>query len=99
MNSENREREFQIKPPKTRPVRSDDAAAFQRIVRVARMSRLSQRKRKRAGGAPALGQHEFKQRCAVRVTYSPNKTPGQWKAHGRYLARETATPDEQAGFG
>jgi type IV secretory pathway VirD2 relaxase len=25
------------------------------------------------------------------VTYSPNKTAGQWKAHGRYLARETAT--------
>jgi hypothetical protein len=33
----------------------------------------------------------YQQRCAVRVTYSPNKTPGQWKAHGRYLARETAT--------
>lgn len=33
----------------------------------------------------------YKQRCAVRVTYSPNKTVGQWKAHGHYLARESAT--------
>jgi hypothetical protein len=25
------------------------------------------------------------------VTYSPNRTPGQWKAHGHYLTREVAT--------
>ena len=31
------------------------------------------------------------QRVAVRVTYSTNKAPGQWKAHGHYIARETAT--------
>lgn len=36
----------------------------------------------------------YQQRCAVRVTYSPNKTAGQWKAHGCYLARETATEKE-----
>lgn len=34
---------------------------------------------------------KFYQRVAVRVTYSTNKTPGQWKAHGRYIARENAT--------
>jgi len=34
---------------------------------------------------------KFYQRVAVRVTYSTNKTPGQWKAHGHYIARETAT--------
>ena len=98
MRSEEQEREFRIRPPKPRHVRSDDATAFKRIVRVARMSRAARRKR-RSGIAPTLGQHEFKQRCAVRVTYSPNKTAGQWKAHGRYLARESATPDESAGFG
>ena len=41
------------------------------------------------------------QRCAVRVTYLSNKTRGQWKAHGRYLARESAThenPVEGVGF-
>jgi type IV secretory pathway VirD2 relaxase len=44
----------------------------------------------------------YLQRCAVRVTYQSNKTRGQWKAHGRYLARESAThenPVEGAGFG
>jgi hypothetical protein len=30
------------------------------------------------------------QRCAVRVTYSPNRVRGQWAAHGRYIARESA---------
>jgi hypothetical protein len=46
--------------------------------------------------------HPYLQRCAVRVTYLNNKTRGQWKAHGRYLARESAThenPVEGVGFG
>jgi type IV secretory pathway VirD2 relaxase len=30
------------------------------------------------------------QRCAIRVTYSANRTRGQWAAHGRYIARESA---------
>ena len=37
---------------------------------------------------------KFHQRVAVRVTYSTNKTPGQWKAHGRYIARESAALKE-----
>jgi type IV secretory pathway VirD2 relaxase len=39
------------------------------------------------------------QRCAVRLTYLGNRTPGQWRAHGRYLARETATESETAAAG
>jgi len=38
---------------------------------------------------------------AVRVSYSTNKNPGQWKAHGRYVARESATQGgraTEAGF-
>ena len=44
---------------------------------------------------------QFGQRCAIRVTYSPNKSAGQWKAHGYYLARERATEKAEknaAGF-
>jgi hypothetical protein len=40
-------------------------------------------------------------RRAVRVGYSANKSPGQWKAHGRYVARESATQGgkaPEAGF-
>jgi type IV secretory pathway VirD2 relaxase len=45
--------------------------------------------------------NSYQQRCAVRVTYVGNKTSGQWKAHGRYLSRESATQraaQRQAGF-
>jgi len=42
----------------------------------------------------------YQQRCAVRVTYLNNRTHGQWKAHGRYLARESASDgkSDEAGF-
>jgi len=33
----------------------------------------------------------YSQRCAVRVLYSKNTSNGQWRAHGRYVARESAT--------
>lgn len=40
------------------------------------------------------------QRCAVRVMYTSNKVAGQWRAHGRYIARESVTGDHRtAGFG
>jgi hypothetical protein len=32
----------------------------------------------------------------VRVTYLKNKVRGQWKAHGRYLARESAAFENDA---
>jgi hypothetical protein len=32
----------------------------------------------------------YSQRCAVRVTYSQNRTHGQCRAHGKYLERESA---------
>ena len=37
------------------------------------------------------------QRCAVRVTYSPNRVRGQWAAHGRYIARESAAAQGKGG--
>src|SRR5260370_37902945 len=33
----------------------------------------------------------YSQRVSVRVTYSKNKNPGQWKAHATYIARDSAT--------
>ncbi len=35
-----------------------------------------------------------RQRCAVRITYSKNTVRGQWRAHGRYLERESAVGGE-----
>ena len=43
-----------------------------------------------AYGAKERTARPYQQRCAVRVTYLKNNTRGQWKAHGRYLARESA---------
>jgi hypothetical protein len=37
----------------------------------------------------------------LRVSYAANKNPGQWKAHGRYVARESATQGgrtKESGF-
>jgi type IV secretory pathway VirD2 relaxase len=71
------------------------------MLRLVQMSKRGQKSQgtPRAGGgrAPCT----FNQRVAVRVSYSANKNPGQWKAHGRYLARESATQGgkaTEAGF-
>jgi type IV secretory pathway VirD2 relaxase len=43
----------------------------------------------------------YSQRVSVRVTYAKNKNPGQWKAHGTYIARDSATREgtsSRSGF-
>jgi type IV secretory pathway VirD2 relaxase len=45
-------------------------------------------------GTRSVHAPKFHQRVAVRVTYSTNKTAGQWRAHGHYIARESATQKE-----
>jgi len=66
-------------------------------------ARSSRKVRNRGtSGGKRASPRPYLQRCAVRVTYLNNKTRGQWKAHGRYLARESAThenPVEGVGFG
>jgi len=54
-------------------------------------ARSSRKTGNRAPGGKGKGPRPYHQRCAIRVTYLKNKTRGQWKAHGRYLARESAT--------
>ena len=71
------------------------------MLRLVQMSKRGQKSQGtlRAGGGRAP--RTFNQRVAVRVSYSANKNPGQWKAHGRYLARESATQGgraAEAGF-
>jgi len=70
---------------------------YKAVMRHARMSRAgSGNAGRRTRSAP-----RYFQRCAVRVTYTRNAVKGQWAAHGRYLARETARPKDgsvPAGF-
>jgi len=50
------------------------------------------RKGRRVGfGTGTTHSRPYSQRCAVRVLYSKNTSKGQWRAHGRYIARESAT--------
>src|SRR5438552_4622773 len=99
MPNDDNDREFRIRPPKPRKGRGDEgriwSSAFSQMMHFARMS--SHRRKGRPGGM-ALGASRrlraFSQRCAIRVTYSANRTAGQWAAHGRYLTREGATQSE-----
>jgi hypothetical protein len=94
------EREFRLRPRKPRTGRSSETsawpAAFKAVMRYARMHRRT-KARRHSGGAPRRASHPFHQRCAVRVTYSRNKLKGQWRAHGRYVVRESATRATDSG--
>jgi len=85
------EREFRIRPRRPRTSRESEAFAWSPAMRtVLRYARSSRRKQScRSQGVSGGGRRQFNQRCAVRVMYSPNRTTGQWRAHGRYIARES----------
>jgi len=70
-----------------------------RLVQMSKRGQKSYGTHKEGGSARAA--RPFNQRVAVRVSYSANKNPGQWKAHGRYVARDSATRGgkaTEAGF-
>src|ERR1700683_5344181 len=90
------DREFRLRPTKPRVVRNEGAAwsnGFKLLVHYARSSRKTSN---RGAGGKGKGSRPYHQRCAIRVTYLKNRIRGQWKAHGRYLARESATFDNDA---
>ncbi|MFZ0934128.1 MAG: DUF3363 domain-containing protein [Bryobacteraceae bacterium] len=64
-----------------------------------RYARMSRKTGNRTTSGKEKGACSYHQRCAVRVTYLNNKTRGQWQAHGRYLARESATFDDAKAVG
>ncbi len=90
------ERPIRLRPPKARVPRTEGAAwssGFRLLMHYARMSRKTGN---RTASGKGKGTCPYHQRCAVRVTYLNNKTRGQWLAHGRYLARESATFENDA---
>src|SRR6202165_4918666 len=72
------------------------------MLRLVQMSKRRHEMRSRyLDGGSGRAPRTFNQRVAVRVNYSANKNPGQWKAHGKYVARESATQGgrvAEAGF-
>src|SRR5271170_4556894 len=97
------ERKVRLRPPKPRRPTDERIAwssGFKLLMHYARSSRKT--RNRGASGGKGRSTRPYLQRCAVRVTYLNNKTRGQWKAHGRYLARESAThenPVEGVGIG
>lgn len=86
----NDEREFRLRPrkPPARSERGAWASAYKILMHHARMSGL--RKRRPLGfGGGVKRNRPYNQRCAVRVMYAKNTVAGQWRAHGRYVARES----------
>lgn len=100
MNMKNdTEPEFRLRPHRPRISGKSEATAWSVALKtVFRYASTSARKggRKTQGSKPAHSQ--FNQRCAVRITYTKNKVSGQWRAHGRYIARESAAQDAAPGF-
>src|SRR6202045_574802 len=72
------------------------------MLRIVQMSKRGQKTRgNHSAGGSGRAYRTFNQRVAVRVSYSANKNPGPWKAHGRNVARESATQGgkaTEAGF-
>ncbi len=85
------ERKTRLWPPKPRAPRNERAARSSGFKLLMHYARMSRRTGNRTTSGKGKGACPYHQRCAVRVTYLNNKTRGQWQAHGRYLARESAT--------
>src|SRR5580698_1240200 len=86
--------EFRLRPrkPAARSERAAWASAYKILMHHARMS--GSRKRRSVGPGTGLkGARPYNQRCAVGVMYAKNTVAGQWRAHGRYVARERATQE------
>jgi len=97
---------IRLEPRRSRHGSDEDPRKYTGILRsMLRIVQMS--KRGNASAAPSGGARsirvgrDFHQRVAVRVSYARNKNPGQWKAHGRYVARDSATQKgraAEAGF-
>lgn len=96
------ERDFRLRPRKPPIPRKQKnpalcAIAFKTIAHYARTSRARKHGQYRSGAKCATKPQS--QRCAIRVSYSRNVVRGQWRAHGRYIARESAATEPiNAGF-
>ncbi len=96
------EPEFRLRPRKPHLSRYEHvgwSSGFRLLMQYARST--SKRGIRRAHAGKERTARQYRQRCAVRVTYLNNRTRGQWKAHGRYLGRESAahgSDGKGAGF-
>lgn len=97
--SREEEPKFRLRPRSPRTGRGDMgwSVALRSIFRYAKDSARSRNAASARSGVHVQSRRSFSQRCAVRVTYSQNKTPGQWRAHGIYIERESAAGEKGRG--
>src|SRR6266481_4071373 len=92
---------IRLRPRKSKHGPNENPRKYTGVLRsMLRLVQMSKRGLKTRGTHSGVGSarvhRAFNQRVAVRVSYSANKNPGQWKAHGRYVARESATQGGRA---
>jgi type IV secretory pathway VirD2 relaxase len=93
------EPEFRLRPHRPRIRGKSEATVWSVALKtVFRYASMSTRKGGVQTQRPKAARSQFNQRCAVRITYTKNKVAGQWRAHGRYIARESAAHEEAPGF-
>src|ERR1700688_3200951 len=97
----NDEPPVRLRPRKSKHDPSDNPRKYIGVVRsMLRLVQMSKRQHETRSsyldGGSARAPRTFNQRVAVRVNYSANNNPGQWKAHGTYVARESATQGGRA---
>jgi type IV secretory pathway VirD2 relaxase len=89
-----------VRPGRIRPERSDGRGLLLRKVSVrSRRHRERSRSTGRALQRPGYGPGARQQRSVVKLQYVAKRTPGGWRAHGRYLAREGAQREGEKGLG
>ena len=106
MADSNEGRPIRLRPRRSKGNPNDDPRRYAGVVgSVLRFAQMAKRRPRspsqfesgRQSRCPRL----YSQRVSVRVTYAKNKSQGQWKAHGHYIARDTATHEgdpSRAGF-
>jgi type IV secretory pathway VirD2 relaxase len=107
MGNNNEERPIRLRPrPSKRNPNDDPRRYVGALGSVLRFVQMTKRRRRAHTDSQSQSRRPpsarlYTQRVSVRVTYTKNKNPGQWKAHGHYIARDSATKSSDpaaAGF-
>ena len=88
----NEERELRLRPRRPSRKRSESLPVFWASAYIAVVNQARQSRRVRNGGG-VKAPKPYSQRCSVRVTFTKNRVKGLWRAHGRYIARDSVAQD------
>lgn len=96
---------FRLRPHRPSMPRDESkvwSRSFKNLIHLVRMTSKARPPSGRfVGASVGIRRKPHLQICAIRITYSSNRIRGQWGAHGRYIARDSATrgaDSKEAGF-